>query len=200
MAAMHNTSPLAGFQNAAAESNHVFRAVLDAMSRPGKIVGVSDLAAPAGLNPAANAILLTLADMDTPIWLADEIATEQAINHIRFHTGAEVTSDPSRAHFAIASAETAITEIAKLSSGTPEAPHQSATLILLVEALNAAPAFQMTGPGIKTKETLGVTPLPDGFLDWAQANSCKFPCGVDVIFASPASLAALPRSSQIEVN
>ena len=194
------TAPLVGFQNAATDSNKIFRSVLDAMSRPGKVVDVPDMLFPKGLNPAANAILLTLADMDTPIWLSPEIVSEQVKSHIRFHTGAEITEDPTRAHFAIATAETSISDIQKLPSGTPEAPHQSATLILMTESLAGTPVISLSGPGIKTRETLGVTPLPDGFLDWAQANSCTFPCGVDVVFASKVSLAALPRSSQIEVN
>ena len=50
--------------------------VLDAMARPGTIHQVgANLSPPAPLNPATAAVLLTLVDNETPLWL-DEAATK----------------------------------------------------------------------------------------------------------------------------
>ena len=200
MNVMTDAGPLSGFTNQATDSNRVFRAALEAMSRPGKIVTVPEFATPDGLNNASTAVLLALADVDTPIWIDPAICTNAILSHLRFHTGAEITSDVSKAAFVIASADSDTDYLNELSLGTPEMPHMSATLILLVDGFSDTPSMVLSGPGIKDKETLGVTPLPKGFLEWAQANQRLFPCGVDTFFASASSLAALPRSSNIEVK
>ncbi len=200
MNVMTDAAPLSGFTNQATDSNRVFRAALEAMSRPGKIVQAPEFATPKGLNSAATSVLLALADVDTPIWIHPTISNDEILSHLRFHTGAEITKDISKAAFAIASAGSEADYLNHLSLGTPEMPHMSATLILLVNEFTEAPSMTLSGPGIKDKETLGVTPLPEGFLEWAQANQRLFPCGVDTFFASASSLAALPRSSKIEVK
>ena len=70
---------LRGFENAAFESNAVFRTILDAMAHPGRIYDLPlDLPAPAGLNKSATAFLLAMADMDTTIWLSPDCASDAA--------------------------------------------------------------------------------------------------------------------------
>jgi len=197
---MTEAAPLSGFTNQATESNHIFRAALEVMSRPGKIMPMPDIPTPKDLNSAATCILLALADVDTPIWIDPAVRNDEILSHLRFHTGAEITDDIGKAAFAIASASSESDYLNQLPLGTPEMPHTSATLILLVDDFNDTSAMTLSGPGIKDKETLGVTPLPHGFLVWAQANQRLFPCGVDTFFASARSLAALPRSCNIEVT
>jgi len=194
------SAPLAGFDNAAFDSSRIFRYALDAMSRPGKIVDIDiPLPSPEGLNSATTAVLLTLADMDTPIWLSPEIKTIQAETHIRFHTGCEITENPERATFAIAPANGDLSFLASLPAGNPEMPHLSTTLILLVDGFEGQTPLQLTGPGIQTTTSLSPTPVSAEFYPWAQANQRLFPCGVDTFFAASSSLAALPRSTRMEV-
>ena len=66
-----------------------FRAVLDAMARPGRLhqAGVG-LAAPAPLDPATAAMLLTLADGDAPVWL--DPCAAPAREWVLFHAGAPI--------------------------------------------------------------------------------------------------------------
>ena len=69
---------LPGFDHAAFDSNSVFRALLDAMSRPGRIYDLPvAVSAPDGLNKAATATLLAMADMDTTIWLSPSCAIKR---------------------------------------------------------------------------------------------------------------------------
>ena len=64
------TALLPGFAEPAVDSQRVFRAVLDAMARPGMLVRVpATIEPPAPLGIATGAVLLALADQDTNVWL-----------------------------------------------------------------------------------------------------------------------------------
>ena len=75
-----------GFADPVADAQACFRAVLDAMARPGRVHAVSGVSAPAPLCDAAAAVLLTLTDHETPIWL--DADADAARGWIAFHTGA----------------------------------------------------------------------------------------------------------------
>ncbi len=84
-------TPYRGFADQVIDSQACFRAVLEAMSRPGR---VQQLAAPPeippGLSPAAAAVLLTLVDADTPLRLS---AGREAEAWVRFHCGCPIVTE-----------------------------------------------------------------------------------------------------------
>ncbi|MDE3239589.1 MAG: phosphonate C-P lyase system protein PhnH, partial [Paracoccaceae bacterium] len=55
-----------GFTDPAHESARAFRAILNALARPGRIEAVTGAQPPAPLSVAAGVVLLTLADPTTP--------------------------------------------------------------------------------------------------------------------------------------
>ena len=78
---------LPGFADPVLKSQACFRAVLDAMARPGALhVAGTGLAPPAPLVPSAAAVLLTLVDGETPLFAAPGFAP--ARDWIGFHCGA----------------------------------------------------------------------------------------------------------------
>ncbi len=187
-----------GFAAPVTDAQRCFRALLEAMARPGRVqrLLVVPAAPPAPLAPAAAAVLLTLADADTPVWLD---AGPDAAAWLRFHAGCPIVEDPGAASFLLAARQPP-PPLASLDAGTEEEPHRSATLILQVEALEeAAAGWRLTGPGIEAAHHLLVRGAPAGFLDSWAANRARFPRGVDVVLAAGADrLAALPRTVAIE--
>ncbi len=195
--ATHSADIAAGFADPPVDSAQVFRAVIDAMSRPGKVVPVpGDLDPPAPMTPALAAVVLTLADFDTQLWLSPEFATDEVLAFLRFHTGASLVDDPADAAFAISLGREKA-PIADLPRGTPAYPDRSATLIVQVETLDDDGPLRLTGPGIRQESRLDVAPLPEGFWQ-ARADAVgDFPLGIDVIFASRTHVAALPRTTKV---
>lgn len=182
-----------GFADPVLEAQAAFRAVLEALSRPGRILRAgSALTPPAPLNRAAAAVLLTLADADTPLWLD---AGAEAEAWLRFHCGAPLVADPGAATFALAAREPPA--IATLAQGTEDEPQRGATLVLQVAALEEGAGWQLTGPGIEHKHRLRVAGAPAGFVAAWGANRAAFPCGVDVVLCAGDRLAALPRTVMI---
>jgi alpha-D-ribose 1-methylphosphonate 5-triphosphate synthase subunit PhnH len=192
---------LSGFGHAAFDSNAVFRALLDAMSRPGRIYDLPvNVSAPDGLNAATTATLLAMADMDTTVWLSASSATKAAGDHLKFHCGCPISTDVKQADFAVARISDDLSFVTDLAVGNAEYPDQSATLILMVEEIADSPSMTLSGPGIKDTHSLAIKDLPESFHRWRADNHQLFPCGVDVIFANPTRIAALPRTTRIEVN
>ena len=188
----------AGFRDAVHDSQAVFRSLMRAMSQPALAVGLpTNLAPPSPLNATAAAILITLADFETTIWLDAPLASSEAVcQFAAFHTGARLVGDPGAASFAFASSPHSMPRLALLSQGTPEYPDRSATLIVQVAGFAAA-GLVLTGPGIKTKREFSFTGMPDGFAQQFTDNRAQFPCGVDIVLAAPAHVAALPRSVRL---
>ena len=187
---------LPGFADPVGDAQATFRAVLDAMARPGTLMPAGQgLTPPAPLDPAAAAVLLTLVDYDTALWL--DPATDAARGWIAFHCGAEFTDAPARAAFALA---LALPDLARLSPGTHEQPETAATLILQVASLHEGTRYRLRGPGLRGTSTLSVRGLPDDFVALWQRNRAGFPLGVDLVLCAGTTLAALPRSVTVEAD
>ncbi len=185
---------LPGFADPVTEAQATFRAVLDAMARPGTIHGAGEqLAAPAPLDRATAAVLLTLVDHETPLWL--DAAAAPARDWLAFHCGAALVPEPNAACFAVA---LSLPDLAWFPAGSHEAPEGSATLVLQVPALASGTRYRLSGPGLRKPEVLLVSGLPPWFIAQWQQNRALSPRGVDIILCAGSTLAALPRSVSIE--
>lgn len=185
---------LPGFAEPVGEAQATFRAVLDAMARPGRLHAAGEhLAAPAPLHGATAAVLLTLVDNETPLWLDRDASA--ARDWLAFHCGADIVAATARAQFALA---LSLPELTTLSAGTDEAPEDSATLILQVAALGTGTRYRLNGPGLREPAVLSVSGLPRNFAAAWQQNHALYPRGIDIILCSGTTLTALPRSVSIE--
>jgi alpha-D-ribose 1-methylphosphonate 5-triphosphate synthase subunit PhnH len=190
---------LPGLADPVHDSQRVFRAVLEAMARPGRIVDVpGPFEVPRPLDPAAAAVCLTLVDFETPLWLDPAGATAGVIAFLTFHCGCPIVAAPGAATFAIVAEAGAMPPLAALEQGTAEHPDRSATLVVQAWALNAGRGMRLRGPGIARESRLEVGGLPDAFWkDWRD-NHARFPRGVDVILSAGTVIAALPRTVQVD--
>lgn len=179
------------FTNPVLDAQAGFRALMEAMARPGRVqqvISPPDL--PEGLEPAAAAAILTLADAETPLWTD---AGEEARGWIAFHTGAPLVAEPASAMLLLNTGAT-MPALATLQAGEDETPQDGATLIRQVAGLSEGSGWRLTGPGIAHEHRLSATGLPSDFPAQWRANAARFPCGVDVVLCAGAALAALPRS------
>jgi alpha-D-ribose 1-methylphosphonate 5-triphosphate synthase subunit PhnH len=177
----------------------VFRAVMDAMARPGRVNALAAPPAewPAPLNAGAAAVALCLADFETPVWLDEAARDGDAAAWLRFHTGAPVTGDPREAAFAFMTDTRNAPDFQAFAAGTLDYPDRSTTFVLQVEAFGIGPARMLAGPGIADMAAFSASPLPGDFDARLAANHALAPRGVDFILASPSAVAALPRSTRI---
>lgn len=171
---------------------------MTALAEPGRIVELDDLpAAPAPLGPAASAVLLALADYETPVWLSPSLRAGPQADHIRFHTGASIVADPSRASFAVIGHAHEFDGFEGFPIGSLAYPDRSATVILQVDAVSPAGELRLDGPGIPGHRDLGLSPMPEALAPALVANAALYPRGIDLILAAPQTVVGLPRSTRV---
>jgi alpha-D-ribose 1-methylphosphonate 5-triphosphate synthase subunit PhnH len=185
-----STIDLRGFADPVTDAQGCFRAVLDAMARPGRIheAGVG-LMPPVPLAPASAAVLLTLVDHETPLWLDPDAAASR--EWIAFHCGAPLAIGPETCAFALA---LSLLDLAVLPAGSHEAPERSASIVLQVRAFEGRRRLRLEGPGLREPTVLAIDGLPVQFAGVWEQNRARFPLGVDIILCTGTRLAALPRS------
>ncbi len=183
----------AGFADPVHDSQRCFRAILDAMAHPGRIVRATGAEPPRPLGVAAAALMLTLVDHETPLWLDSE--AKSAAAWIAFHCGAPIVPAPSASAFALTLSLTSLDGFAK---GTDDAPETSTTLICQVDGLGTGKSLRLTGPGLEHSALLPVKGLPLDFISLWRANRALFPRGIDLILCADDQIVALPRTVSIE--
>jgi alpha-D-ribose 1-methylphosphonate 5-triphosphate synthase subunit PhnH len=187
------------FDDPALASQVVFRAVMEAMARPGQARPLPcRIAAPPPLSPTAAAVALTLLDYETPFWLDRGLAAAPEVAPwFRFHTGAPLAADPAQATFGFVSDPAALPPFDAFSAGSLEYPDRSATLVLQIASFDHGEALTLAGPGIADTRRFSAAPLPPDFRARLVANRQMFPRGVDLILVTPDAVAALPRSVRV---
>jgi alpha-D-ribose 1-methylphosphonate 5-triphosphate synthase subunit PhnH len=189
------TSP--GFAAPGRDAQAVFRAALTALSEPGRVIDLPvalDTGVPVG--SAALALLLALADGDTPLWL--DLRASDAAGFFGFHTGAPVVAALQAARFALIAEAAGCPPLHRFALGEEEYPDRSATLVVEVTSLEEGGPLILSGPGIADRRQLSLGGLAPSFLaDWA-ANHAAFPRGVDIFFTCGTRLCGLPRSIRLE--
>lgn len=175
-------------------SQAAFRALMDCLARPGEIRKLDGAGAPAPIAPATAALVRSLADYESPVWLDPGFAAAPAVAEwIRFHTGAPIVASPGDAAFALIADALTLPGFMQFAQGSEEYPDRSTTIIIQVERF-AGPALVLQGPGIKATRAFAAEPLPHDFAQRLRDNRELFPRGIDLVFVAGREVAALPRS------
>lgn len=178
-----------GFADPPRDAQRTFRAVLAALAEPGTVRRLGGTVRPPAPLPAGiGAILLTLADPETPVFLAPPFAPAAA--WLGFHAGAPVTAERGAARFAVLEAP----ETDGFPLGTDAYPDRSATLI--VPARFAGTVFRLAGPGIPGAREIALS-LPPSFADVWGANRALYPRGLDLLLVDGDAVVGLPRTTEV---
>ncbi len=162
------------------------------------IVDLGHVAAgPSPLSAAASAILLTLADYDTPVWFENARDMQGAADWLAFHSGAPVTLERGKASFAVLADNSQTENWEGFAQGTMSYPDRSATLILPVKSMTGGTTLHLSGPGIESSHSVSPSGLPDGFVAWAQENNASYPLGLDIVIVCGSEALGLPRTTRI---
>ena len=201
---MHAPAPAAhapllpGLCDPVGDAQRVFRTLLAALSRPGVPQTLADLpAAPPPLHAATGAVLLTLADYETPLWL--QTPTDELAAWLRFHCGMPLLAAPEAAGFAVIDRPLAMPPLGAFAQGLPEYPDRSATLIVQVTGF-APDGLRLAGPGIDGECRVGIAGLPSGFWRAWQDLQAHAPLGVDLLFVAGDAVLGMPRSTRVEIS
>lgn len=189
-------TPLTTVPLTTGESQRIFRAVLDALARPGTL----GLLPPVDGCPAALLPLLALADLSTPVCLlTDNDTGEDWARAVRALTSAPVTS-LGRARLAAALRPVTAAELAPVRTGTAAAPEDGALITLAIKSFSPNGfSLPLTGPGVSGTSELRVAGLPGGFAEARRALTDGFPAGADFLLVAPdGRIAGLPRTTVIE--
>lgn len=186
-----------GFQDPVREAQAAFRLILEAMSNPGSIKRLMlATEAPEGVGSAAGAVLLTLADMDTPVWLSPSLAGGDLSIWLRFHCNSPLTSDPSAAAFALAICDDTLLDLNQFNLGDAKYPDRATTLILVLPSLIGGAPVRLQGPGIENEVTIAPCGLPADFWSARTEVNSKFQFGIDLMLCAGDEIICLPRTTR----
>src|ERR1035437_7197287 len=174
---MNSTHTLApGLPDGVHDSQQAFRAVLDALARPGQVRRIGPALPGVALGGALARLLLSLSDDETPVWWQ---CADAGLQHwLRFHAGAAVAEQPAAASFVVLTDIGQGLVLADFAAGTAASPEFSSTLLIELPSLDSGPALEWRGPGIQEMQRVALQGLPTDFWVQWQVNHTAFPQGV----------------------
>lgn len=167
-----------------------FRLLLDAMSYPGRCLEVSVL-------PNSESMVMTVLAtlLDNEVSLSDPYTLLQERDWSMLQVKSE---SAEQADYILCKASESPDFEPKL--GTLPSPEQSATIVLVVDMLGEGEhKLKLTGPGIKDNEVLSIKGLHSDWISNREDWNSSFPLGVDFILVDNQNIAALPRTTKVEV-
>lgn len=175
------------------DTQQCFRTLVAAMSRPGTVHETQT-------TPADHAVLATLVDHEVSCYTTDETIKTALANEGRLTEASMATAD-------IVHATTPTDgDVETLRCGSLTEPSEGATVVYRVADLTPEPTepqtttLSLSGPGVKDTRTLAVEGLPASEARSIARAQSDYPQGVDAIVATEGTLAALPRSVELEVQ
>ena len=189
----------AGFADKVLAAQSSFRAVMEAMARPGSVQRITaGVGAPSPVMRGTAAIALTLFDHDTPVWLDRRmVAAASVARWLKFHTSAPIVADSSASQFALIGEGDALPGLDCFCLGSNEYPDRSTTLILQVGSLAEGPGYVLGGPGIDGTALLRATVTPADLFERLAVNATLFPRGIDVVLVHDDAIVAIPRTTRL---
>lgn len=180
-------SLLASLNRPVVETQPVLRRILKAMNEAGATIALPCVQSWAGLSPAATALLSTLNEADTPLWLDEKLDTPALRDSLCLRGAVLSRQQP--------------TDFALLhSDSNPDLRNivaPGATVILEVPALNGGLTLRLRGPGIQERRAVApqLPPQVIAFLrEWPLNGQ-----GINLMLTCGEMMMVIPRSAQVGV-
>ena len=178
-----------------ADAQQVFRAVLEAMARPGTAMALPS--GPVRMLAPAVAPVLALADLGTGVCVLEQAGDRWG------DAVATATSAPlwpaELARLVAALRPVTAEEVRGFCRGTPEAPEDAALVSLAVVDLDGGDRrWRLSGPGIADTAMLAPRGLPETFVAARAEAVAGYPSGIDVLLVTnDFRVVGLPRTTTI---
>ncbi len=181
------------------QEQRTFRALLDAMARPGTIQALPQARPADGAWGSALIVMQCL--LDHEVTFAVEADDRSVHEQILRRTGAR-SAPLATADYVLADAAHALAAFEAAIEGDVEEPERSATVVVHVDAVGSgALRAVLSGPGIQTVQPLVLDGLNVVALRALIERNAVYPTGIDTIFVDPQGrVACLPRSTRIEME
>jgi len=166
-----------------------YRALLEAMSRPGSIESIQ------GNDTEATylAVLATLLDGEVSLSDPSGLLSESNWPLLQSQRASTYQAD-----YILCQGDQPPSFRPRL--GTLPCPEQSATLVIQVESLTTGNLhLRLSGPGVKDTEEVNISGLHSDWLAQREDWVCAFPLGVDMILVDETAAMALPRTTKVEI-
>ncbi|NPU84540.1 MAG: phosphonate C-P lyase system protein PhnH [Syntrophaceae bacterium] len=186
-------------------AQRVFRQLLLAMSRPGRVCTLPP--APSAMRKPWGALLLLLdglLDHEVSVSVIGGGGMEDLPSQIAGRTRCRV-ADVRQADFVIVAEGDSAGEVLRAKRGTLQYPDASATIVFQVRSLlcgvEVRPRAALKGPGIREEILLGAFQgLEKRELQYLREANTEFPLGVDAVFVDDAGhILCIPRSTDIRI-
>jgi alpha-D-ribose 1-methylphosphonate 5-triphosphate synthase subunit PhnH len=193
------------------DSQAVFRALLDSMSRPGRIFQaplVPYPASPRGFCPPVLSVLKTLCDHRVSFSVGRCDTRSEWIRYLEVNLTAQFKA-LENAHYVLLDGASCDPGFSILNRGSLEFPESSATALLTVMRLSVegdnseGPACDLVleGPGVDGRSTLSVAGLDPAYASEREKMNRLYPLGVDLFLVDPdGRVAGIPRTTTVEVG
>ena len=192
-----------------ADSQRIFRQLLDAFARPGTFSDLSDIASAHDVEPVLLPAL-ALADLGLRVALIDADRADGLGEVLRRSTGAVIVDDLARAEFVVAADPPTPDDIGHLERGSSLAPELGARLVIACErlAVDGSPNhgvdgvdLVLSGPGARDGRLITVGGVDREVFAALQSANADHPAGIDTWLVDTAGLVVgIPRSSNIHAG
>ena len=187
-------------RTAADERRHWRRRLAEALSRPGRLVGVSEpVDCPDGMPPVAAALLHALSDHDTPVWLPPSLCESRwASTWLRHIVGARRVTRPEEASVVLATRRDRVPRLGPYPTrDRPGRRIRPSTLVVEVAGFDGPDAWWLEGPGLPAGSRLNVSGAAAGFPEaWTDARG-RESHGVDAVLVGPDAFVCLPCGTRL---
>lgn len=171
-------------------AQQVYRAMLQAFSRPGLPQTLPSTDFPPALLPA-----LALADLETGIAVLEDGSDWNEV--LTVATGAPVAA-LGQAKYVTALRPVTADELLTATRGTALSPESAATVICSVPSLGGGTPVELAGPGVNGTETIAPQGFDDALRRARNAATADFPAGIDILLvADDGTVVGLSRTTRM---